>query len=202
METKDFIIAQCLKLFLQKSYKDVTMKEIVEKTKLSKGAFYHYFRSKEQLFLEVMDRFFTRAVVYDFERYSKKSLYQFFQDHLADLKESLNQFNKERELGNLTTTLDTNYLYPIFDAMRMFPDYEAKLNRSRQAEIKAWSSAVERARTSGEIRTAMSNDQIARLFIFSGNGTGLFAIMTNLAAGDMVAEYRNLWEGIYQIIKY
>jgi TetR/AcrR family transcriptional repressor of nem operon len=36
---KDHILLTSLKLFLQKSFKEVTMKEIVNKTGLSKGVF-------------------------------------------------------------------------------------------------------------------------------------------------------------------
>lgn len=193
MDTKDFILTECLKLFLQKSFKDVTMKEIVEKTGLSKGAFYHYFSSKEHLFMEIIDRYFTGTVVYDFERYAKDSLYRFYQDHLADLEASMKRLT--------TSAPGLNYLYPMFDAMRMLPAYGEKLNRARQSELQAWTSAVERARVSGEISSSMTNEQIARLFLFSGNGTGLHAIMTGVPADRMVAEYRNLWEGYYNSLK-
>ncbi len=189
METKDFILTECLKLFLQKSFKDVTMKEIVEKTGLSKGAFYHYFNSKEHLFMEIIERYFTGTVVYDFERYSKQSLYHFYQDHLDDLEASMNRLT--------THAPDMNYLYPMFDAMRILPAYGERLNQARQAELHAWTSAVERARISGEISSPMTNEQIARLFLFSGNGTGLHAILTGVPATNMVAEYRNLWDALY-----
>lgn len=190
METKDFILTECLKLFLQKSFKDVTMKEIVEKTGLSKGAFYHYFNSKEHLFMEIIERYFTGTVVYDFERYSKESLYHFYQDHLSDLEASMSRLT--------THAPDMNYLYPMFDAMRMLPAFGEKLNQARQAELQAWTSAIERARTAGEISSPMTNEQIARLFLFSGNGTGLNAILTGVPAASMVAEYRNLWEALYK----
>jgi len=36
-ETRDLILSTSFKLFLQKSYKDVTMRELVAKTSLSKG---------------------------------------------------------------------------------------------------------------------------------------------------------------------
>ncbi len=57
-DTKAHILMVSLKLFLQKNFKEVTMKEIVEETGLSKGAFYHYFESKEKLFYEIIDYFF------------------------------------------------------------------------------------------------------------------------------------------------
>ena len=54
MKSKEHILITAFSLFLQKSFKEVTMKEIVKETGLSKGAFYHYFESKEQLFLELL----------------------------------------------------------------------------------------------------------------------------------------------------
>ncbi|MGD8401904.1 MAG: TetR/AcrR family transcriptional regulator, partial [Bacillota bacterium] len=56
-DSKKHIIDVSFGLFLQKSFKEVTMQEIVAKTGMSKGAFYHYFESKEQLFLEVINHF-------------------------------------------------------------------------------------------------------------------------------------------------
>ena len=63
-QTKEHIITVACELFLQKSFKEVTMKEIVKQTGLSKGAFYHYFESKEQLFQEVLDFFLNNVMVY------------------------------------------------------------------------------------------------------------------------------------------
>jgi AcrR family transcriptional regulator len=44
-DSRTHILETAANLFMQKSYKEVTMKEIVDKTGLSKGAFYLHFRS-------------------------------------------------------------------------------------------------------------------------------------------------------------
>ncbi|MDR2424627.1 MAG: TetR/AcrR family transcriptional regulator, partial [Prevotellaceae bacterium] len=54
-DTKQHILETACLLFLKKSYKEVTLKEIIRETGLSNGAFYHHFESKEQLFKEVID---------------------------------------------------------------------------------------------------------------------------------------------------
>ena len=69
-DSKEHIITVASRLFLQKSYKEVTMKDIVDATGLSKGAFYYYFSSKEQLFFEVLDFFFTGVMSHDYNSYS------------------------------------------------------------------------------------------------------------------------------------
>ena len=81
-ESKEHILKVAFYLFLQKGFKEVTMKEIVEKTGLSKGAFYHYFKSKEQLFFEVNDYFLTILAEVHYKQFSQSSLRQFYKDYL------------------------------------------------------------------------------------------------------------------------
>ena len=74
-DTREHIIKTSLKLFLQKNCKEVTMKEIVDATELSKEAFYHYFESKEKVFEEVT-RFYNNFLIFDYSGFSKISLKQ------------------------------------------------------------------------------------------------------------------------------
>jgi AcrR family transcriptional regulator len=55
--TKNRIKNTAMRLFLTKGY-SVGINEIIEKAGTSKGAFYHHFKSKEDLFIETVDDFF------------------------------------------------------------------------------------------------------------------------------------------------
>lgn len=55
--TKEKIKVTALQLFLERGY-SVGINEIIEKAGSSKGSFYHHFKSKEQLFVETVDRYF------------------------------------------------------------------------------------------------------------------------------------------------
>lgn len=52
--TKQLICMEAFKLFSEKGYKDVTMKDICEKTGLSRGGLYRHYQSTEQIFLEII----------------------------------------------------------------------------------------------------------------------------------------------------
>jgi len=54
-DTRHFILETSLQLFLQRGYKDVSYRDIIKKTGLSKGAIYHYFKSKEHLLTSVFE---------------------------------------------------------------------------------------------------------------------------------------------------
>lgn len=61
-ETRHALIESAFELFLAKGYHATTFRELVERTGLSKGAFYHYFDGKESIYREVLFHFFVEAL--------------------------------------------------------------------------------------------------------------------------------------------
>lgn len=53
-KTKHFICEAAFRLFAEKGFKDVTMKDICEKTGLSRGGLYRHYDSTSQIFLELI----------------------------------------------------------------------------------------------------------------------------------------------------
>lgn len=54
-DTKEKIIYAAFDLFFNKGYKDVSLQEISLAAGITKGGFYHYYKSKEDLFVEMME---------------------------------------------------------------------------------------------------------------------------------------------------
>lgn len=84
LNTKDFIVQCAFVLFLEKGYKEVTLINIMELTNLSKGAIYHYFGSKEEIYNETLYVYYFNLLnakgldlTSDSFRENVKSLYSF-----------------------------------------------------------------------------------------------------------------------------
>lgn len=56
-QTKDNIMLNAFKLFLKKGFTDVSINEIVKNAGTTKGGFFHYFESKDQLYREVIETY-------------------------------------------------------------------------------------------------------------------------------------------------
>ncbi|MCI8695109.1 MAG: TetR/AcrR family transcriptional regulator [Lachnospiraceae bacterium] len=54
VQKKKFIVETARKVFIEKGFKKVTMKDIVEACEISRGGLYLYFENTSQIFLEVM----------------------------------------------------------------------------------------------------------------------------------------------------
>jgi TetR/AcrR family transcriptional repressor of nem operon len=107
-DSRELILNTSLKLFLQKSFKEVTMKEIVAETGMSKGAFYHYFSSKEQVFEEVIRFFYGGVMAVDYPSFPKDSLYQFYHSYLDHMDK---QMREEKFLSDKNGKSEFNMNY-------------------------------------------------------------------------------------------
>lgn len=197
-ETREHILITAFILFLQKSYKEVTMKEIVQASGLSKGAFYHYFKSKEELFNEIVERYYFIMMDVPFDRFDRTSLKQFYHDYVQYLVDSF--MNLKKVLDDNTDEDDINFFTLGFDAMRLFQGFKEHVVIHHANELKGWKEMVTIARESGEINSAMSDNQIAKLFSYSNDGIGLRLVMEGRIR-EVKDEMLNLWDAFYEEIK-
>jgi len=54
IQKKQYILETARKIFMEKGYKDVTMKDIVEACDISRGGLYLYFNGTDEIFMEVL----------------------------------------------------------------------------------------------------------------------------------------------------
>jgi AcrR family transcriptional regulator len=70
METRDMILETAFISFLDNGFKGVSLNEIIKKTTMTKGAFYHYFNSKEMLISEVINKYFNNFIIDNIKSFS------------------------------------------------------------------------------------------------------------------------------------
>ncbi len=88
-KTKQDIREKAYQLFAEKGFKEVTMKDICERTGLSRGGLYRHYESTEQIFLEI---------VYAFSEQQKNEVSAKIERHIpaaAILEELLSRYAKE-----------------------------------------------------------------------------------------------------------
>jgi AcrR family transcriptional regulator len=195
--TKEHILTVALGLFLKNSFKGVTMNEIVRATGMSKGAFYHYFKSKEALFIAILDEYYSKFMIQDFSSYSHDSLYQFRRDMISDYGNKPQCADK----NELHMCGDMNYVFLVLEGIRIFPAFREKALEHQKREINAWTEIIRIAREKGEIESVMTDDQIANIFVLTTDGVGLRAIMSNGTAEEKRKQILGVWDGFYNQIK-
>lgn len=125
MKTKENILTQSFQLFLNEGYKEVSIQNIVSHCGISKGAFYHHFKSKDDLYEEVLNRFFFNYFnESEFDYSQEKSL----KDKLGEFVEHL--ISPYEELLELTSRKDLlAYFRFLFQSAASQASIQYKINR-------------------------------------------------------------------------
>lgn len=197
LDTRKRILNTSLNLFLQKSYKEVTLQEILRKTVLSKGTFYYYFNSKEKVFEEVLDFFLSDMMRHDYSKFPQDTLKGFYSAFINDIKEKSGSASTLKSKSGESFKL--NHYYLIFDALKMLPSFKKKHFKYYQEELKSWETVISNARAKREITSQMSDEQIAQVFIFLGDGFGIHLIMNG--STKKIGEIKPLYDGFYNGLK-
>ena len=100
---------------------------------------------------------------------------------------------KNRHFGHNPTI--KRYIF-LGDALKNFPDLRAETKKIQIGEQKAWEKIVAIARKKGEIKTRMTDQQVANIFIFISDGFSVRSLLENNFK-NMTENILDLWDGLY-----
>lgn len=197
-KTREIILHKAFMLFLHYGYNGMSMLRLQEETGLSRGALYHHFKSKEQLFAEVIENFYIATPTTPVKPLDVSSLYKFYHGYyehtilvFKTLRESMKEISPENDFSFFTLGLD---------AMKRYAGFREKMRKINEEIRKIWIYVVKTAREKREIQSEMSDDQIAGCFIYVSEGIGTRFTLEGrgMDAGD---ELIQLWDSFYNEIK-
>lgn len=195
-DSKEHIMKTAFTLFLQKSYKAVTLREIIAKSGFSNGAFYHYFKTKEDIFVAVANHYWFEFINQPFASTEGMTLKQFIEDALQRSEKAINVMYEEFSVDGQTV----NFYSFVFEAYRIIPDFRKKMLQARNNELDVWTMVVGNAKRTGEIRSDLPDATIAQCFVTISYGNTL----THMIDQDneyMKESFRTQWEGLYSMLK-
>ncbi len=83
-DTASRLLTEARTLFLKRAYADVTLDQVVAAAQVTKGALYHHFKSKEELYLALLHQ----------DLAEKRELFQRAVDHPGDCRERLRRLTQ------------------------------------------------------------------------------------------------------------
>lgn len=195
-KTKNFILEKSFGLFLQKGYNGVSIRDIQNNTNLSKGAIYHHFKGKEEIFIKSMDMFFFPALhIFDcFDIQTDKPLKNSLNKTIEHLKIHI---DKLRTMTNFKVG-DFYFFKLAFQAESFYPNFQSKVKSTFKDEENMWKKILTRAVNLGEINVKTDIDLTVSLLMLIPRGLGLSMAFTSGISTDSL---KNIYESLYKTLK-
>ena len=149
MTTKERIVEEAFKLFLNSNFEKVSISDIENATGKTRGAIFYFFKNKEEIFIEVIDTYMIEV-----QDPSQKFSY--------DTNISLNQFINMYTNGINTTmskmlsisilNIYKQYFSLYLQASRIYPNFSAIMTQNSIRETDLWEKVIKRAIETKEIK--------------------------------------------------
>jgi len=195
--SKKKIIEKSFCLFLTKSYESVTLREIQETAGTSRGAIYHHFSSKEEIYEDTINQYLIPA----FSSYSasteeeKKNLLNTI---YASIKYRQSHINILKEVTNSRIT-DYDFFKFIYQAVEHSKNFKEQANLIVEKDFKSWRNCVQNAMRIGEIRSDIDIDFTAQYFLSSPLGLGNLSAFSKYIHID-IKDTRTLYHKFYNLL--
>lgn len=195
-DTRDFIVERAFCLFLQRGYEGISIRDIQEAVGLSKGAIYHYFRSKEEIFGEAIDRYLLPAIQTLPEALDPESATP-LRDAMDASLEWRDAYIARLRLITEQKGDDFRFFRLLFQVGEYYRDFHDKLVAGLATERERWRRALTLAVDRGEIRGNTDQELTLTLLMAVPVGLGLkAAVYTGLS----IAVLRDVYERLYKTL--
>ncbi len=194
---KDEIVNKSFFLFLNKGYKACSLRDLESATRLTKGAFYYYFRSKEEILKAGIDKYLS--VIGDI------SETEFLQ--IGSLKRYIDVImeQKERSAETLLRMFDffiieVAFFQLVLEVSSLFPEYRSRIDELSKGRLSRWEFMILKAKQQGEIDVTLDTSVLAR------NLMSVSTSMLNIELGTenmsfVFSDMRMQFEQYYLLIK-
>lgn len=124
MNTKEKILLEAYKLFINNGYHKTSMQQLVELTGLTKGAFYYFFKNKMEIYEQVIEIYFLsfyKAV--DWEKYKAMEM------TIKNIENEIKNFYLSFLPQILPITKDgmSRYFVMYFEAFNLLPEFKKEV---------------------------------------------------------------------------
>ncbi len=192
-DTREYIIDESFKLFLNHSYEAVSISMISEAIGFTKGALYHHFASKEELFKAVIDKHFNiQSISIDIERATLAEYTDYCVDHTRSILNKI--FNQTSDFNPIS------YLSLIADSFRHYNGFAEETLKFFDSETEKVETIIRNAITRGEIRSDINTKVVAsQYFSLSIGLAGDF--VRNRSIESALSLMRDQINQLYQLLK-
>lgn len=193
-DTREYIIDQSYSLFLSRSYEAVSISDISNAIGLTKGALYHHFKNKEELFMAVIDKYLP---VENFFTPTENITLQEYIEESVKIAENI----VHSIFGEKPNFIPLSYLALFIDAFRHYPKFAKEKDQLIQHELDKVRIILKNAIEKGEVRKDINVEYMALNFFSLGLGIASNLILNNNTPKQAIDLLSCQLNELYRIIK-
>ena len=196
-DLKDEIINKSLLQVLNRGYKACSLKDLEEATGLTKGAFYYYFKNKEEILKAGIEKYLSVISEMNEEEFLQIGTLKEYIDIVIERKEKAAE--RLQQIFDFFI-IEVAFFQLILEVAPMFPECRRCIDELSKNRLARWEYMILKAKQQGEIKMGLDTSVLAK------NLMSVSTSMLNIELGTenmrfMFSDMRMQFEQYYLLIK-
>jgi len=163
MDAKEIILKKTFNLLLTKGFDAVSISDIQKETGLSRGLLYHYFKNKEDLFIQVTEKYFIQIYDYNVSKTEECTVYEFTDYICKRFRKTIKSITDiVTEMDSTTNVSLLNYHFLFYQVIQRDDVFRDKYKNTIEKELISWKFALKNSIGKGELRKDTDINKSAR----------------------------------------
>ncbi len=193
MTTKERIIEEAFKLFLNHNFEKVSINDLEKAVGKTRGAIFYFFKNKEEIFNEVIDVYIikTQNPTDKFNFDNNISLEQFICHYINGINAIMSKM-----LSLSVVNIFKGYFSLYLQASRIYPNFAEIMTQNSVEELNLWEKVISRAVQTKEIKE-VNTRQYATIFRSCFLGLAFDRCLSyGLNTDELLAIYQDIYDRI------
>lgn len=158
-DLRDEIVNKSFLQFLNRGYKACSLRDLEAATGLTKGAFYYYFRNKEEILKAGIEKYLSVCEEMSEEEFLQISSLREYIDRIIERKEEISR--KLQELFDYFI-IEVAFFQLVLEVGTVFPEYRSRIDEVSKNRLSRWEYMILRAKQQDEIKVDLDTSVLAR----------------------------------------
>ncbi|HHZ19796.1 MAG TPA: TetR/AcrR family transcriptional regulator [Firmicutes bacterium] len=158
-DSKEKILDIALKLFVRRGYHGTSLNDIARKAGLTKGGIYHYFSSKEDLYRQVLAKYFKEEGLPAWVMKTDQPIRDYIWSGFSWIERSKKEI--QGLAGSKKDDVILCYYNFLYEATRKYPEFQRTIDTYDERKREWITKAMQKAQAAGEIRADISTQALA-----------------------------------------
>ena len=159
IDSKEKILNIAFKMFVHKGYQGTSLNGIAKQSGLTKGGIYHYFESKEDLYYQVLVKFFDSKCIPDWLKKIDGNIKDIIKNGFESIMEE--KIHIQELVGSKNDDAILQFYTFLYEATRKYPIFQREIDKGDDEKRKILAEAFRRAGENGEIRRDVDSEMMA-----------------------------------------
>lgn len=193
MKTKEQLLHQAVIMFTENGYDNTSINDITSACNITKGAFYHHFKNKDEVFIQAIQVIIEEIKIWtDKKNTSSKNIKELIQNSF----DYSGYFSYSKYYDNVNS--DT-YLV-LIDAIKKFPEFKIKVADYIYGSIPLIEEKFKEAQQNGEVKKDIDSHCFALQIAVLVEGL-MFACAVTGTEASLIMNGKKIAQNIWTMIK-